>query len=41
MTSYKLEELIELANKLDITLPNDKKKIYKKDVYELLVQSFL
>jgi hypothetical protein len=40
MTSYKLEELVELSNKLQIMLPTDK-KLYKKDIYELLVQSFL
>ena len=41
MASYKLEELIELCNKLGVDLEtSDKKKYLKKDIYELLVQKF-
>jgi len=41
MASYKVEELVELCNKLGIVLENtDKKKHLKKDIYELLVQNF-
>lgn len=41
MASYKVEELIELCNKLGIVLETaDKKKHLKKDIYELLVQNF-
>jgi hypothetical protein len=41
MTSYKLEELVELCKKLDInTEIKEKKKMSKKDIYELLVQLF-
>ena len=42
ISSYKLEELHELAEKLDIKLviSNDKKKLCKKDIYEQLVQQF-
>jgi hypothetical protein len=51
MASYKVEELLELCKKLDIILPNEnqeetekkgekKKKLSKKDIYELLVQNF-
>jgi len=45
MTSYKVEELLDLCKKLDINLSNEnqeekKKKLSKKDIYELLVQHF-
>lgn len=41
MTSYKVEELLELCKKLDIVLDvSDKKRYLKKDIYELLVQHF-
>jgi hypothetical protein len=45
--SYKLEELIELCNKLNINIEEhknkkllDKKKVTKKDIYELLVLNY-
>jgi hypothetical protein len=41
MSSYKVEELLELCKKLDInTEIKEKKKMSKKDIYELLVQQF-
>ena len=41
MTSYKVDELLDLCKKLNITVSNDStKKIAKKDIYELLVQNF-
>ena len=45
MTSYKVEELLDLCKKLDIVLDEEpkegkKKKLSKKDIYELLVQQF-
>jgi len=47
MASYKVEELLDLCKKLDIILSNEnqeekekKKKLGKKDIYELLVQHF-
>jgi hypothetical protein len=47
MASYKVEELLDLCKKLDIVLSNEnqeekekKKKLGKKDIYELLVQHF-
>jgi len=44
MASYKVEELLELCKKLDIILEEKldekKKKLGKKDIYELLVQQF-
>ena len=44
MASYKVEELLELCKKLDIILEQNldekKKKLGKKDIYELLVQQF-
>ena len=44
MSSYKVDELLELCKKLDINVqPNNadgKKKMGKKDIYELLVQNF-
>ena len=42
MSSYKLEELHDLAKKLgiELTLSTDKKKLTKKDIYEQLVQQF-
>ena len=44
--SYKLDELIELCNKLNINIEEyrnknkDKKKLTKKDIYELLVMNY-
>jgi hypothetical protein len=42
MTSYKIDELIELCKKLDIniSIQEGKKKITKKDIYELLVLNY-
>lgn len=41
MTSYKVEELLELCKKLEINTDiKEKKKMSKKDIYELLVQQF-
>lgn len=42
MSSYKLEELHDLAEKLGVKLviPADKKKLTKKDIYEQLLQQF-
>jgi hypothetical protein len=43
MTSYKVDELLELCKKLDINVENNElhsKKRSKKDIYELLVQQF-
>lgn len=44
MTSYKVDELLELCKKFDIdtanTAESTKKKLSKKDIYELLVQNF-
>lgn len=43
ISSYKLEELIELCKKLDITIvakEEGKKKLTKKDIYELLVLNY-
>ena len=41
MSSYKAEELVELCKKLEINIDiKEKKKITKKDIYELLVQQF-
>ena len=42
MSSYKMEELIDLCNKLNITLKEkeNKKKFTKKDIYELLVLNY-
>lgn len=41
MSSYKVEELVELCKKLDINTDiKEKKKMSKKDIYELLVQEF-
>lgn len=49
MTSYKVDELLELCKKFDINIDasntgntgeNTKKKPTKKDIYELLVQNF-
>jgi len=45
MTSYKVDELLELCKKFDIDVSNSKpngdtKKLAKKDIYELLVQNF-
>jgi hypothetical protein len=41
MTSYKVEELVELCKKLEINTDiKEKKKMTKKDIYELLVQQF-
>jgi hypothetical protein len=41
ISSYKLDELIELSKKLGITLDEDKnKKLTKKDIYEQIVQKY-
>jgi len=41
MSSYKVEELLELCKKLEINIDiKEKKKMSKKDIYELLVQQF-
>ena len=41
MTSYKVDELVDLCKKLNIPVSNDgTKKLAKKDIYELLVQNF-
>jgi hypothetical protein len=41
MSSYKVEELLELCKKLEINTDiKEKKKMTKKDIYELLVQQF-
>ena len=41
MSSYKVEELLELCKKLEINTDiKEKKKMSKKDIYELLVQQF-
>jgi hypothetical protein len=41
MTSYKVDELLELCKKLEINTDiKEKKKVTKKDIYELLVQQF-
>jgi hypothetical protein len=41
MSSYKVEELLELCKKLEINADiKEKKKMTKKDIYELLVQQF-
>jgi hypothetical protein len=43
MASYKLDELMDLCNKLNIeikSIKNDNKKITKKDIYELLVMNY-
>jgi hypothetical protein len=44
MTSYKVDELLELCKKFNIdttnTAESTKKKLAKKDIYELLVQNF-
>ena len=41
MASYKVEDLLELCKKLEINTDiKEKKKITKKDIYELLVQQF-
>ena len=46
MSSYKVDELLELCKQLDINVANtntnegNKKKLTKKDIYELLVQNF-
>ena len=44
ISSYKVDDLLELCKKLDINVhPNNsdgKKKMGKKDIYELLVQNF-
>ena len=44
--SYKLDELLDLCKKLDINIEQnmnkkeDKKKLTKKDIYELLVLNY-
>jgi hypothetical protein len=41
MSSYKVDELLELCKKLEINIDiKEKKKMTKKDIYELLVQQF-
>ena len=41
MSSYKVEELLELCKKLEINIDiKENKKMAKKDIYELLVQQF-
>jgi hypothetical protein len=43
ITSYKVDDLIELCSKLNISLENnksDKKKLLKKDIYEIVCQQF-
>jgi len=40
MGSYKMEELKDLCNKLNITVTETKKKITKKDIYELLILNY-
>lgn len=46
ISSYKVDELLELCKKLDINVANtntnegNKKKLTKKDIFELLVQNF-
>jgi hypothetical protein len=43
ISSYKIDDLIEICEKLSIQLDNyrnDKKKLLKKDIYELVVQQF-
>ena len=44
MTSYKLEELLDLCKKLDINIEimknDEKKKKSKKDIYQLLVLNY-
>jgi len=41
LTAYKLDDLIEIAQKLDINLKNDNnKKKTKKEIYDLLIQNF-
>lgn len=39
ISSYKVDELLELSNKLNINL-EDKKKLLKKDIYELICKEF-
>lgn len=40
ISSYKIEELLELCNKLNITVNSSKKKMTKKDIYELLILNY-
>ena len=43
ITSYKTDDLLELCEKLNICIDNsknDKKRLLKKDIYELVVQQF-
>ena len=40
MGSYKLDELTDLCKKLNISIEASKKKITKKDIYELLVLNY-
>jgi hypothetical protein len=40
MGSYKLEELQDLCNKLNINITETKKKKTKKDIYELLILNY-
>jgi hypothetical protein len=38
--SYKMEELLDLSNKLNIILKETSKKLTKKDIYELLILNY-
>jgi hypothetical protein len=43
ISSYKIDELVDICKKLNINLENnknDKKKLLKKDIYELVSQQF-
>lgn len=40
ISSYKMEELLDLCNKLNITVNSSKKKMTKKDIYELLILNY-
>jgi len=40
MGSYKMEELLDLSNKLNITVKETNKKLTKKDIYELLILNY-
>ena len=39
MSSYKMEELLEMCNKLAIDIQDSNKK-RKKDIYELIILNF-
>jgi hypothetical protein len=40
ITSYKLDELIEICNKLNINIEKSDKKKTKKDIYELIILNY-